>query len=90
MTTSRLFGLVAAAALVLSVVGARAGEPNWPDQLIVGTASQGGTYYVYGEGLARILSRALNRLTDHAAQFEQFGNLFTGFMTPMLRLRKFL
>ena len=36
-----------------------AGEPNWPDQLAIGTASPGGTYYVYGEGLARLLTRAL-------------------------------
>jgi len=38
---------------------AHAGEPNWPDQLQIGTASPGGTYYVYGEGLARILTRSL-------------------------------
>ena len=38
---------------------AHAGEPNWPDQLKIGTASPGGTYYVYGEGVARILTRSL-------------------------------
>ncbi len=38
---------------------ARAAEPNWPDHLILGTASPGGTYYVYGGGLAKILTRAL-------------------------------
>jgi len=37
----------------------RSGEPNWPDQLLIGTASPGGTYYVYGEGLAKILTRTL-------------------------------
>ena len=37
-----------------------AGEPNWPDHLAIGTASPGGTYYVYGEGLARLLTRALS------------------------------
>jgi TRAP-type uncharacterized transport system substrate-binding protein len=36
-----------------------AGEPNWPDHLNIGTASPGGTYYVYGEGLARVLTRGL-------------------------------
>ena len=35
-------------------------EPNWPDQIVIGTASPGGTYYVYGEGLAEILTRALD------------------------------
>ena len=37
----------------------RSGEPNWPDQLLIGTASPGGTYYVYGEGLAKILTRTV-------------------------------
>jgi TRAP-type uncharacterized transport system substrate-binding protein len=35
------------------------GEPNWPDHLSIGTASPGSTYYVYGEGLAKILTRSL-------------------------------
>ena len=35
-------------------------EPNWPDQIVIGTASPGGTYHVYGEGLAKILTRALD------------------------------
>jgi TRAP transporter TAXI family solute receptor len=36
-----------------------AAEPHWPSSLTLGTASPGGTYYAYGEGLARILTRAL-------------------------------
>ncbi len=47
-------------ALVLTAAPVRAGEPHWPDQLTIGTASPGGTYYVYGEGLAKILTRALD------------------------------
>src|SRR6476659_3490467 len=39
---------------------ARAAEPDWPDQLRIGTASPGGTYYVYGEALAKILTRTLD------------------------------
>src|SRR5262249_46167931 len=39
---------------------ARSGEPNWPDQLAIGTASPGGTYYVYGEALAKLLTRTLD------------------------------
>lgn len=39
---------------------ARAAEPNWPDHLTLGTASPGGTYYVYGGGLAKILTQALD------------------------------
>jgi TRAP transporter TAXI family solute receptor len=34
-------------------------SPNWPAALTVGTASPGGVYYVYGQGLAPILSEAL-------------------------------
>jgi TRAP-type uncharacterized transport system substrate-binding protein len=34
-------------------------EPNWPETLTLGTASPGGTYFTYGEGLAKILSREL-------------------------------
>jgi TRAP transporter TAXI family solute receptor len=34
-------------------------EAHWPDSLTIGTASPGGTYHAYGEGLARILSREL-------------------------------
>jgi TRAP transporter TAXI family solute receptor len=34
-------------------------EPHWPQTLAIGTASPGGTYFVYGEALARILTREL-------------------------------
>src|SRR6187455_1741567 len=37
----------------------RTGEAHWPDTLTIGTASPGGTYHVYGEGLARLLTRKL-------------------------------
>lgn len=32
---------------------------NWPRSVAIGTASPGGPYYAYGEGLARILTRTL-------------------------------
>src|ERR1700761_2557269 len=48
------------AAALLWPASSRSGEPNWPDQLTIGTASPGGTYYVYGDGLAKILTRALD------------------------------
>jgi TRAP transporter TAXI family solute receptor len=50
----------ALAALLLAAPPSRAAEPYWPDHLAIGTASPGGTYYVYGQGLARILTRALD------------------------------
>jgi TRAP-type uncharacterized transport system substrate-binding protein len=36
--------------LILSSL-AQAAEPYWPDHLTIGTASPGGTYFVYGAGL---------------------------------------
>src|SRR5437867_9956090 len=50
---------IVAAAALLWASPARSAEPNWPDSLAIGTASPGGTYYVYGEGLAKILTTAL-------------------------------
>lgn len=52
--------ILAVAAVLLCPAPSRSGEPNWPDQLLIGTASPGGTYYVYGEGLAKILTRTLD------------------------------
>lgn len=52
--------IIAAALAVLWPRLALSSEPNWPDQLLIGTASPGGTYYVYGQGLAKILTRALD------------------------------
>jgi TRAP transporter TAXI family solute receptor len=48
--------------LLASLIGltpSRAAEPDWPDAITIATGSPGGTYYVYGEGLAKILSRSL-------------------------------
>ena len=50
---------VLAAIFVLSEV-ARSGEAHWPDTLTIGTGSPGGTYYDYGEGLAKLLTRKLD------------------------------
>ena len=41
----------------------RRSEPHWPPSLTVGTASPGGTYAAYGEGLARVLTRELGILS---------------------------
>ena len=47
-------------ALLAGAAACRAADPSWPDHLTIGTASPGGTYYVYGEGLAKILTRSLD------------------------------
>jgi len=52
--------IVVVAAALFCTTPLRSGEPDWPDQLLIGSASPGGTYFVYGEGLAKILTRALD------------------------------
>lgn len=48
-----------AAALSALATPALSADPNWPATLTIATASPGGTYHVYGAGLAKILTRAL-------------------------------
>jgi uncharacterized protein len=68
---------------------ASAVEPHWPSSLTIGTASPGGTYYAYGEGLARILTRALDipvtaRSSEGPAQnilLLEAGEIQIGFVT---------
>ena len=50
--------LVPALACGASRPGA-AQQPHWPDSLTLVTASPGGTYHAYGDGLAKLLTRAL-------------------------------
>jgi TRAP transporter TAXI family solute receptor len=52
------FAAILIAALGLPDAG-RSGEAHWPDTLVIGTASPGGTYHAYGEGLAQLLTRKL-------------------------------
>src|SRR5215467_10912355 len=69
--------LLRIAVILILVLGlsnlSRSGEPDWPDMLTIGTASPGGTYFAYGEGLARLLTRKLGlpvvaRPTEGAAE----------------------
>jgi TRAP transporter TAXI family solute receptor len=50
---------IAVAAFWLSSVPGHCREEHWPQTLAIGTGSPGGTYFVYGEALARILTREL-------------------------------
>jgi TRAP transporter TAXI family solute receptor len=59
MASKALRVLALLAAFLVSSMASSAREPHWPDSLVLGTASPGGTYYDYGDGLARILTRAL-------------------------------
>jgi uncharacterized protein len=84
---ARLFAML----LVLVAVHqpTSAAEPHWPPSLTIGTASPGGTYHAYGEGLARILTRALNlpvtaRATEGPGQnilLLETGEIQIGFVT---------
>jgi TRAP transporter TAXI family solute receptor len=52
---------IAAAAALSLFAGAVAAQDRagWPTELTIGTASQGGTYFVYGNGFAGFISEAL-------------------------------
>jgi TRAP-type uncharacterized transport system substrate-binding protein len=56
--------LAALIAIGVGPQGALAAEPHWPSSLTIGTAAPGGTYFVYGEALARMLSRELGILVS--------------------------
>ncbi|MCC5810276.1 MAG: TAXI family TRAP transporter solute-binding subunit [Ectothiorhodospiraceae bacterium] len=58
--TRRTLGLACAVVLAASAGNAVADRSDWPRSLTVGTASQGGTYYIYGAGWANMVSEALN------------------------------
>lgn len=53
--------IVAASAVALSLVASSvlADRSQWPNSITVGTASQGGVYFVYGNGLASFISGEL-------------------------------
>jgi uncharacterized protein len=95
MNVSWLRLAMSAAALLLWSAPSRSGEPNWPGYLAIGTASPGGTYHVYGDGLAKILTRTLGlpvaRLaTDGPAQnieMLEAGEAKLGFVTIGIALQ---
>ena len=56
-----LAGSVAALAMLMTVGAAQAQDrSDWPSSLKVGTASQGGTYFIYGAGWAGMVQEMLN------------------------------
>jgi TRAP transporter TAXI family solute receptor len=91
--------LYLAAVLVASVSAwsapVRAQVTNWPRSIAIGTASPGGIYYEYGEGLARILTRTLQieataQVTQGAAQnivLMEKKEVMLGFVTVGLALQ---
>lgn len=59
MTTNFLRIIVVLAVFAVPQA-ARAGEAHWPETLTIGTGSPGGTYYDYGDGVAKLLTRKLD------------------------------
>lgn len=57
MTMTRLAALAVAA--TLSLPAHAQDRTGWPNDLTIGTASQGGTYFVYGNGFASFITEAL-------------------------------
>lgn len=58
MRFTKFAALAAAAAMTVSVAHAQ-DRDGWPRDLTVGTASQGGVYFVYGNGLASFIGEEL-------------------------------
>lgn len=58
LSTRLLAGTVAGTLLVAASAAAQ-DRSDWPDNFTVGTASQGGTYFVYGSGWANLLADEL-------------------------------
>ncbi|MEM9780579.1 MAG: TAXI family TRAP transporter solute-binding subunit, partial [Pseudomonadota bacterium] len=51
---------VAGAVSVLGTLAVAQDRSDWPESFSVGTASQGGTYFVYGAGWTNMVSEALD------------------------------
>ena len=87
---SRAFTLLAAVVAALSLtVLTEAAQPDRRPFLIIATGSPGGTYYEYGQGLATLLTRVLDRqvvaqTTDGASEnieLIEAGSAGLGFVT---------
>ena len=59
MTFTRIAALAATTALTATAVFAQDDRTGWPDSFTVGTASQGGTFFVYGSGWANLVADEL-------------------------------
>ena len=59
MANRSIFGVLALLAVFVSAPSALAANDTWPASLTLATASPGGVYIIYGETLAKILTRKL-------------------------------
>ncbi len=58
--TTKTTALLLAGSALLTAASAQADKSDWPESFTVGTASQGGTYYVYGSGWANFIADELD------------------------------
>lgn len=58
--TTKTTALLLAGSALLTAASAQADKADWPESFTVGTASQGGTYYVYGSGWANFIADELD------------------------------
>ena len=54
----RMF-IAAAVAAAIAIPAAAMDKTGWPREMTIGTASQGGTYFIYGNGFASYITEAL-------------------------------
>lgn len=59
MTFTRIAALAATTALTATAAFAQEDRTGWPESFTVGTASQGGTFFVYGSGWANLVADQL-------------------------------
>ena len=59
MKFTKLIKLTVAATLGLTLAGAALAQANWPKTLTLGTASVGGTYFVYGQVWASLVNEKI-------------------------------
>lgn len=59
-TTTKTTALLLAGSALLAAASVQADKSDWPENFTVGTASQGGTYYVYGSGWANFIADELD------------------------------
>jgi uncharacterized protein len=59
LTLTRSIALAVSVAFAGSMAHAQDDRADWPNDLTIGTASQGGTYFIYGNGMASYISESL-------------------------------
>lgn len=59
MRFTTLAAIAAASMLVAGPAIAQDDRSDWPSSMTIGTASQGGTYFIYGTGLGGLITQEL-------------------------------